>query len=74
MKTLKELRQDAGLTQKELANLISLTVPVSRGTVAVWENTNVCPEYPVVKRLAEIFVQPVDKIYEIFYHKDEVAQ
>lgn len=70
MKTLKELRQDAGLTQQELANLVSMVSPVSRETVAIWENKNVCPEYPVVKRLAEIFVQPVDKIYEIFYHKD----
>ncbi len=74
MKTLKELRQDAGLTQQELANLVSMVLPVSRETVANWENKNVCPEYPIVKRLAEIFVQPVDKIYEIFYHKDEVAQ
>ena len=70
MKTLKELRQDAGLTQQELANLVSMVLPVSRETVANWENKNVCPEYPIVKRLAEIFVQPVDKIYEIFYHKD----
>ena len=70
MKTLKELRQDAGLTQQELANLISLTVPVSRGTVAVWENSNVCPEYPIVKRLSEIFVKPIEQIYELFYHKN----
>lgn len=70
MKTLKELRQDAGLTQQGLANLVSMVSPVSRETVAIWENKNVCPEYPIVKRLAEIFVQPVDKIYEIFYHKD----
>lgn len=74
MKTLKELRQDAGLTQQDVANLVSLVVPVSRETVATWENKNVCPEYPIVKRLAEIYVVEPNKIYEIFYPKKEVAQ
>lgn len=74
MKTLKELRQDAGLTQQELANLVSMVSPVSRETVAIWENKNVCPEYPIVKRLAVIFVKPINEIYEIFYPKKGVAQ
>ena len=74
MRTLKELRQDTGLTQQDVANLVSLVVPVSRATVAVWENSNVCPDYPIVKRLAEIFVKPINEIYEIFYHKDAEAK
>lgn len=74
MKTLKELRQDAGLTQQELANLVSMVSPVSRETVAIWENKNVCPEYPIVNRLAVIFVKSINEIYEIFYPKKEVAQ
>lgn len=74
MKTLKELRQDAGLTQDGLARLISVVVPVSRATVATWENNNVCPEYLIIQRLSVIFVLPIEKIYEIFYHKDAEAK
>ena len=69
MVTLKDLRKDAGLTQQDLANLVSLAVPVSRATVAVWETGNRCPEYPAIKRLAEIFIKPIEEIYEIFYPK-----
>lgn len=69
METLKQLRKDAGLTQQGLAKLVSLAVPVSRATVGVWETGTRCPEYPVIKRLAEIFIKPIEEIYEIFYPK-----
>lgn len=69
METLKQLRKDAGLTQQGLAKLVSLAVPVSRATVGVWETGTRCPEYLAIKRLAEIFIKPVEEIYEIFYPK-----
>lgn len=71
LETLKQLRKDAGLTQQGLADLISLKVKVDRRTVTVWENKNVCPAYPIVQRLAEIFIKSTDEIYALFY-KPEV--
>ncbi len=70
MVTLKDLRKDVGLTQQDLANLVSKVVPVSRATVATWENNNVCPEFPIIKRLSEILVLPIEEIYAIFYPKN----
>ena len=74
MKTLKELRQDTGLTQQDVANLVSKVVPVSRAVVATWENNNVCPSYPIVMRLAEIYVVQPNEIFEIFYPKKREAK
>ena len=74
METLKQLRKDAGLTQQGLAKLVSLAVPVSRATVAVWETGTRCPEYPAIKRLAEIFIKPTEEIYAIFYPKNVEAK
>lgn len=66
MTKLRELRKRAGLKQRELAVLVSLTVPVSTKTISAWELGTRRPTYEAIKRLAEIFGRPVIEMFEIF--------
>lgn len=52
---LKKLRNDKGLTQDELADLLGFT----RSTIATWES-NIIPPYQKLVKLAEFFGVSVD--------------
>lgn len=51
---LKELRDQRGLTQEQLATALG----VARLTVLRWENGDTEPPLPMVRRIAEFFKVP----------------
>ena len=70
MTTFRTLRKSAGFkTQQNLADCVSLAVPVSRVTVTAWELGTRRPEHDALVRLAEIFHKPLIEMYEMFYGK-----
>lgn len=72
MTSFRALRKSAGFrTQQQLADCITLSVPVTRATVAAWELGTRHPKYDALVRLAEIFHKPLIELYEMFYKKDK---
>ena len=55
-KRIKELREQKGLLQKEIANLLG----ISQQAVARWENGQTEPDSETLAKLAEIFNCSVD--------------
>lgn len=60
--TIMQLRNRAGLTQTELANL--LDPPLSHAAVALWESGRSKPRYKVLAQLAGIFNVPMSQLLE----------
>ena len=58
---LKELRKKRGLTQKELAQLIS----AKNNSVSNWENDNILPSVEIIKQLANYFSCSSDYLLEL---------
>lgn len=58
MKTIRELREEAGLTQFQLA----LKVGVTPTTVSAWERGVYEPRASQLRKLAEVFGVPMDQI------------
>lgn len=56
MKNLKKLREDAGMTQKELAEKLG----VSRTIVTRWENEDIFPPVKVMLRITNLFGCDID--------------
>ena len=65
--TLKRLRTEKGLTQKELANLIYVTRPA----VTHWENGSRLPDAALITRLAEVFGVDVNVLLTAAAESDE---
>ncbi len=63
--TVQELRINATMTQEELAS----SVGVSRQTIIAVEKGNYTPSVLLAIKIAEIFKQPVEKIFTITYEK-----
>lgn len=57
---VKELRTAAGMTQKELADQLGVTVP----TVSKWELGQRTPELERVFRMTLIFGVPIEEIVQ----------
>ncbi len=57
---VRELRTAAGMTQKELADQLGVTVP----TVSKWELGQRTPELEKVFRMTLIFGVPIEKIVQ----------
>ena len=53
---IKKLREEKGLTQRSLAEILS----IRPSTVAMWENGSNKPEYSMLEKLAEYFDVSVD--------------
>ena len=66
--TLKKLRTQKGLTQKELANLIYVTRPA----VTHWENGSRLPDAALITRLAEVFGVDVNVLLTAAAESDEL--
>lgn len=62
---IKRLRNEAGLTQEELAKKIN----VSRSCVANWENGVRLPECINIMKMAFIFKAPMDYFYGLSDHR-----
>lgn len=60
---LKEYRQDLGLNQQDLGEIIG----VSRQTISLIERGDYNPSITVCLKLAKVFKVPVEKI---FYYKE----
>jgi len=58
---LKKLREDAGLTQGELAKILNLT----QSTIAYYENNKKMPTLENAKLIAEIFNTSLDYLMNI---------
>lgn len=56
MNRIKELREEKGLTQKELANILDL----KQSTVSAWEKEKSLPRGEVLKCLAKLFECSID--------------
>lgn len=50
MKILKELRERKGITQEELAKILSVT----RSSVTKWENNDIYPHAKIIYRISQI--------------------
>lgn len=59
------LRTEKGLTQEEFASAVG----VSRQTVISIEKGNYTPSVLLAIKIAELFEQPVEKIFSIVYEK-----
>ena len=59
MKTIKNLRQRAGLTQEELA----MKMQITQQAVARWENENTAPSVDKLPQLARILGCTIDELY-----------
>lgn len=66
--TLKKLRTQKGLTQKELANLIYVTRPA----VTHWENGSRLPDAALITRLAAVFGVDVNVLFAAASESDEL--
>ena len=58
MKTIKQLREDAGLTQLDLAYKLGVTP----ATVSLWERRRVEPQASQVRAIALLFETTMDQI------------
>lgn len=58
MNRIKEFRQQAGLKQKDLADMLS----VKQGTVSGWEVGRREPDFDSLKRMADIFNCSIDEL------------
>ena len=69
---IKQLRKIFGYTQEKLAKLLC----VSRSTVAMWETSTQTPDYPVLKKIEQIFDAPTDFILStgIFEKWDDIIK
>lgn len=63
---LKEIRNNAGLTQKGMAQKIN----VSQKTISTWELGKRTPRIATAKKIGEIFCIDWTKIYEESEEKD----
>lgn len=72
MTRIKQLRKIFGYTQDKLAKLLC----VSRSTVAMWETSTQTPDYPVLKKIEQIFDAPTDFILStgIFEKWDDIIK
>ena len=68
MKTIRELREERGLSQFELA----VRAGVTPGTVGNWERGKTEPKATQLRRLAEVFAVAMDTI-EISDREGKVA-
>ena len=59
VKTIKNLRQRAGLTQEELA----VKMQITQQAVARWENENTAPSVDKLPQLARILGCTIDELY-----------
>lgn len=57
--SLKAARVNAGLTQKEVAKLVS----VGNKTICRWESGETSPKAEQLKKLCEIYHIPMDSIF-----------
>lgn len=58
MNTVAERRKEAGLTQKQLANLLGL----KRSSISKWENGASKPRAETLKKLADLLNCTVDEL------------
>ena len=59
MNAIRQLREEKGMSQRDLAT----EVGVSQPTVCDWENSKIVPELPKAVRLADLFNVSLDVIY-----------
>jgi len=57
-KTLKELRKEHHMSQKDLANMLDM----AKGTVAMWEMGKRNPSFEALEKMSDIFDKRVDYI------------
>lgn len=57
---LKDLREDKGLTQAQLADAIHFSLSI----VNKWENGKKLPNYNALRILADFFVVPMDVLFD----------
>ena len=57
---LKDLREDKGLTQAQLADAIRFSLSI----VNKWENGKKLPNYNALRILADFFVVPMDVLFD----------
>ena len=60
MNTIKHLRVSRGLTQQELADILSVDV----SSVSKWETGTVCPRPPLLIKMAGYFNCSVDSLLQ----------
>lgn len=58
---LKELREERGLTQRDLANALNL----SKGCIGMWESTDRIPNAKQLVQIAKYFGISVDSLLEV---------
>lgn len=58
MKTIRELRTEAGMTQRDVASALNVTT----ATVYLWEQQQVEPRATQVRELAKLFKVAMDDI------------
>lgn len=59
MSKIRQLREEKGMTQRELAGAVGVSQP----TVCDWENGKIIPELAKAIRLADLFDVSLDVIY-----------
>lgn len=59
MSQIRQLREQKGMTQRDLAHAVGVSQP----TVCDWENGKMTPELPKAVRLADLFHVSLDVIY-----------
>lgn len=69
MPTLKQLREEAALTQPELGKLCNVT----KQTIWGWESGEVTPRPPHIRKLAEVLGKSVADIREALQATKEEA-
>lgn len=62
-RNIQQARKSAGLSQKELAQKLS----VSDKTISAYESSRAVPPVPTLKKIAEITHQPIN----VFFQEDE---
>ncbi len=67
-KTLKRLRTEKGLSQRELADKIYVT----RSTIARWENDSRLPDVAMITRLSQCLDEDINTLLQAAYESDEV--
>ncbi|SFM08010.1 helix-turn-helix domain-containing protein [Halanaerobium salsuginis] len=69
-KNLKEVRQNNGLTQKKLAELIG----VKRSTIAGYESKNQEPSYQILLKIARALNCSVDSLLAADYNEYRISE
>jgi DNA-binding XRE family transcriptional regulator len=59
-KRLRSLREQAGLSQGEMAHQFG----IDRGNISEWENAKVCPSLPMLETLADGFKITISKLLQ----------